>query len=62
MVNLDWSGGQWTYKKSPTSPSISVSNNKGTNLSIDFKKYSEAVKTVGFWQALDNTQKNRWIS
>ena len=37
MVHFDWSVGLWTFNKHPTPPSILVPNDKGTNLSIDFK-------------------------
>ena len=59
MVYFDWSGGQWTYKKNPTPPSTSVPNNQCTNMSIDIKKHSEAVKSLGIWKSPGNNQKKR---
>ena len=36
MVHFDWYEFQWTYKEKPTPHSISVPNDQGTNISIDF--------------------------
>ena len=39
--------------------SIPVPNYQGTNLLIDLKKHTEAVKELGLWKAPDNSQKKQ---
>ena len=59
IVYFEYLRGQWTHKKNSILPSIPVPTNQGTNLSIDFKKHSEAFKVVGVWKTPQNSQKKQ---
>ena len=56
MVNFNWEGGKWRYRKNLSPTPVSVPHYKEEQYNISFKHHSNTVKAVVVWKAPDGTQ------